>query len=167
MYPRGGASPRFNCGPDIVRVVFFAQSHRPAHGSRSVDGAYLLSCRYADISSAAMNRIFHAAVLGCALALAPLQPVMASEDRCAVVGKLAVSAYLTFFAELANGRQDKATDEAGRAADVIALYGALGCDGGRLNDAIECLTQRLLDRAPSAPNLIARDCSEKAGLPQP
>lgn len=101
-----------------------------------------------------------------ALTLTPLAPAQASEDRCAVVGKLAVSAYLTFFAELANGQQEKATAEAGRTADVITLHTQLGCNGAQLNDAIECLTQRLLDRAPSAPNLIAEECGKKAGLPQ-
>ena len=101
-----------------------------------------------------------------ALSAAPVAPAMAAEDRCAVVSQLALSAYLTFFAELANGRRDKATDEAGRAADVIALHNRIGCDGRRLNSAIECLTQRLLDRAPSAPNLIAKECSRAAGLPQ-
>ena len=113
-----------------------------------------------------MKKLLSAIAISFALITTPHFPAMAAQDRCAVVGKLAVDAYLTFFAELANGRQDKATVEAGRASDVITLYGQLGCDRAGLNRAIECLTSRLLNRAPSAPNLIARDCIEDAGLPQ-
>ena len=112
-----------------------------------------------------MRNQFSAIAIGLTLITASALPASATEDRCAVVGQIAVSAYLAFFAEFANGRQEKATVEAGRATDVIALFGQLGCDTARLNKAIECLTGRLLDRAPSAPNLIARDCIRDAGLP--
>lgn len=113
-----------------------------------------------------MIRHLFVAAISFALAASTPSIAVAADDRCALVGKLAVSAYLTFFAELSNGRQDKATNEAGRTSDVIALYNQLGCDGPRLNRAIECLTDRLLDRGPSAPNLIAKDCIRDAGLMQ-
>ncbi len=85
--------------------------------------------------------------------------------RCAVTGKLAVDAYLLVLAEFANGRTDSATTKAGRVADLITLHDGLGCDTGRLTKAVECLTARILDRAPSAPNLIAKDCMKEAGMP--
>lgn len=109
--------------------------------------------------------LFSASLLLTSPALAA--DVDANGARCALLGPLTLNAQITFIAEQVNGRQEKAITAAGRVGDLVDLHGDLGCDNGRLTEAVECLTRKLLDRASSAPNLIARDCMSDAGVPQP
>lgn len=104
--------------------------------------------------------------LALALALLPAGAMAAKEKtRCALLGPLVVSSYLALFQQVGAGQSAEAARQAASTGDLMALYERLGCPVPALTEALECVSQSLVD--PKARQLVterARACMEKAGM---
>lgn len=89
-----------------------------------------------------------------------------SQDRCLILGPLAVSGYIGFLEQVAQESREAAARQSQNAADIISLYERLGCPQGALIEAIECLSSHVV--APTAQKpiaAVAEHCMEQAGMP--
>lgn len=92
--------------------------------------------------------------------------VQAAQDRCLILGPLAVSGYIGFLEQVAQEKREAATRQSQNAADIISLYERLGCPQDALIDAIECLSSHVVDPAEQKPiAAVAQQCMERAGMP--
>lgn len=90
----------------------------------------------------------------------------AAQDRCLILGPLAVSGYIGFLEQVAQEERDAAARQSQNAADVISLYERLGCPQAALIDAIECLSSHVVEPAAQKPiAAVAQQCMETAGMP--
>ncbi len=98
--------------------------------------------------------------------LATTTPASAAQDRCLILGPLAVSSYIGLLEQVARGKRDDAAKQSQNASDAVALYERLGCPQKALVKAIECLSSHVVSRKEKKPvNAIAKQCMEKAGMP--
>ncbi len=104
-----------------------------------------------------------AVIVGVALSPAPAN---AAQDRCLILGPLAVSSYIGLLEQVARGKRDEAAKQSQNASDTVALYERLGCPQKALIKAIECLSSHVVSPKVKKPvNAIAKQCMEKAGMP--
>jgi hypothetical protein len=103
---------------------------------------------------------------GVALLVAIATPAHASQDRCLVLGPLAVSSYIGLLEQLGQGKRYEAAKQSQNADNVIALYERLGCPQKALIDAIECLSSHVVTPKAKTPiAAVAQQCMTKAGMP--
>ena len=106
-------------------------------------------------------------LLGCLVLPAAAAAQDRGQARCQVTGPLVISAYSAFLSEVVGQDRFAAARQAQNVASQITLYDALGCPVPALQDAIECLTAKLLTAGGAEP-VTARDaetCMRDAGMP--
>lgn len=90
----------------------------------------------------------------------------AAQDRCLILGPLAVSGYIGFLEQIAQEQPDAATRQSQNAADIISLYERLGCPQDALIEAIECLSSHVVEPREHKPiAAVAQQCMKTAGMP--
>jgi hypothetical protein len=93
-------------------------------------------------------------------------PAHAAQDRCLVLGPLAVSSYIGLLEQVGRGKRTEAAKQSQNADNVIALYERLGCPQEALIGAIECLSGHVVSRQGKKPiATVAQQCMKKAGMP--
>jgi hypothetical protein len=109
------------------------------------------------------------AMFGAALIVAAVTstvPADARQDRCLVLGPLAVSSYIGMLEQVAQKKRDEAARQGQNATNVIVLYEQLGCPQKALISAIECVSGYIVSPRKKQPiTAVARQCMDKAGMP--
>ena len=91
-----------------------------------------------------------------------------SQARCQVTGPLVISAYTAFLREAGQKKPSAAAEQAQNVASLLALYDGLGCPVAALQNAIECLTTKLIEASSSSQPVTTSDaetCMQEAGMP--
>ncbi len=97
-----------------------------------------------------------AALMGTALTAAAQTDNPA--PRCAIVGPVALSAWLGFLDSLPDRNPPATRAAASAAADLVSLHAALGCDEAALQRAFDCVAERLKGAARTNMALIGESC---------
>ncbi len=90
-----------------------------------------------------------------------------TQTRCQVTGPLVISAYTAFLTKVGDKDRYAAAREGQTVASLITLYERLGCPLPALQDAIECVTAKLVGGGSSPNRVTMRDaesCMRDAGM---
>jgi|TARA_R110002126_G_scaffold246472_1_gene389480 hypothetical protein len=86
-----------------------------------------------------------------------------SEPRCAILGQMGVSSWLSMVANLSTQNEAVIDASLSRLSDISTSYRNLGCDVVPLGAALDCLMGK---PAGSDPRMLAQACMAEAGLSQ-
>jgi hypothetical protein len=109
-----------------------------------------------------------AALLLLVAALLSSPPARAQEtnNRCLLLGPLAISSFIATLEQVARSNRADGARQSANAANVIGLYEKLGCPQKALIKAIECLSSHVVKPAGKKPiSAIAQQCMKQAGMP--
>ena len=90
------------------------------------------------------------------------------QARCQVTGPLVISAYTAFLREAGQKDRHATARQAQNVTSLIAVYDGLGCPVPALQDAVECLTAKLIDADAASDPITTGDaeaCMREAGMP--
>lgn len=101
-----------------------------------------------------------------ALLSTPLAQAQETQNRCLLLGPLAVSSYIATLEQVARSNRADGARQSANAANVIGLYEQLGCPQKALIAAIECLSSHVVKPTEKKPiSAIAQQCMKQAGMP--
>ena len=109
-----------------------------------------------------------AALLLLVAALLSSPPARAQEtnNRCLLLGPLAISSFIATLEQVARSNRADGARQSANAANVIGLHQQLGCPQKALIDAIECLSSHVVKPTGKKPiSAIAQQCMKQAGMP--
>ena len=113
-----------------------------------------------------LKRFVASLLLATALMASPSAQAQETNNRCLLLGPMAISSYIATLEQVARNNRAEGARQSANAANVIGLYEQLGCPQKALIDAIECLSSHVVKPKEKRPiSAIAQQCMKQAGMP--